>query len=235
MQYTDLDDLDLVQEIDKRDMLGHVANLGQQCRDAWEATKGLQLPGKHLDASRVLITGMGGSAIGGDLAAALVEGRSPIPVWVYRDYGLPAYVDERTVVIGSSYSGNTEETLSSFKAAHELGCPLVAVTTGGKLAGWAAEWDVPVVRFDYQSPPRAALGHSLFSLLGVLRALGLVGDMEADVAEAVALLADQKAVLEPEVPQAQNKAKQLAYDMAGRIPIVVGAGPLGPVARRWKT
>jgi glucose/mannose-6-phosphate isomerase len=235
MRTVDLDDLELLQEIDEKDMLGHVANLGQQCRDAWEATVGLELSARHLEADRVLITGMGGSAIGGDLAAAVVEATSPLPIGAYRDYGLPAYVDDQTVVIASSYSGNTEETLSSFEMAHERGCPLVAVTTGGRLAELAAEWDVPLVRFNYQSQPRAALGHSLFSLLGVLHALGLGGKLAADLDEVVAVLDRQKDELRPEVAHAQNEAKQLAHDMAGRIPIIVGAGPLAPVARRWKT
>ncbi|MFN2292708.1 MAG: bifunctional phosphoglucose/phosphomannose isomerase [Anaerolineae bacterium] len=235
MKTVDLDDLDLLHEIDEKDMLGHVANLGQQCRDAWEATKGLELSGRHLEADRVMITGMGGSAIGGDLAAAVVEATSPLPITVHRDYELPGYVDDQTVVIASSYSGKTEETLSSFKIAHDRGCPLVAVTTGGRLAELAAEWDVPLVRFNYQSQPRAALGHSLFSLLGVLHALGLGGKLEADLEEAMAVLDQQKAELQPEAAYDQNRAKQLAQDMAGRIPIIVGAGPLAPVARRWKT
>mgnify|MGYP001031586892 CR=1 FL=1 len=235
MRTTNLDDLDLLQEIDEKDMLGHVANLGQQCRAAWDASKGLELTGRHLESDRVLITGMGGSAIGGDLAVAVVEQNSPLPIRVHRDYGLPAYVDDQTVVIASSYSGNTEETLSSFEAAHERGCPLVAVTTGGRLAELAAEWAVPLVTFNYQSQPRAALGHSLFSLLGVLHALGLGGDLEADLEEAISVLDQQNGDLQPEVAHAQNKAKQLAHDMAGRIPIFVGAGPLAPVARRWKT
>jgi glucose/mannose-6-phosphate isomerase len=235
MRTIDLDDLDLLQEIDEKDMLGHVANLGQQCRDAWDATRGLQLSPRHLEADRVLITGMGGSAIGGDLAAAVVEATSPLPITVYRDYGLPAYVDDQTVVIASSYSGKTEETLSSFEIARERGCPLVAVTTGGRLAELAAEWDVPLVQFSYQSQPRAALGHSLFSLLGVLHALGLGGTLETDLEEALAVLDQQKHALQPEVAHAQNTAKQLAQAMTGRIPIIVGAGPLAPVARRWKT
>jgi glucose/mannose-6-phosphate isomerase len=235
MESTNLDDFDLLQKIDEKDMLGHVANLGQQCRDAWAATQGLALPEHQMGAGRLVIAGMGGSAIGGDLAAAVVEGESPIPILVHRDYGLPAFADERTLVIASSYSGNTEETLSSFEAARERGCPLVAITTGGTLAELAAEWDVPLVTFAYQSQPRAALGHSLVSLLGILHALGLAGNVEADLEEAVALLEQQQRDFRPEVPTAHNEAKQLAQDMSGRIPIIVGAGPLAPVARRWKT
>ncbi len=232
---TDLDNLSALRKLDSEGMLDHVAALPQQCRDAWAATRDLELPTRHLRASKVLITGMGGSAIGGDLAAAVVAGKCPLPILIQRNYDLPAYVDRKTLVIGSSYSGNTEETLSTFKAAHGRGCPLVAVTTDGEMARLAREWTVPLVTFDYPSQPRAALGHSLLSLLGVLHALGVVGNLDGDLDEALAILEEQAPQLAPDVPQAQNRAKQLAAGLAGRMPVVVGAGPLEAVARRWKT
>jgi glucose/mannose-6-phosphate isomerase len=231
----DLDDLNALQSADSQGMLDHVGALATQCRDAWAAVEALELPSAHLETIEVIISGMGGSAIGGDLAAAVVEGHSALPIQVLRDYGLPAYADERTLVIASSYSGNTEETLSAFRAARERGCALVAVTTGGELARLAEEWRVPLVAFHYESQPRAALGYSLMSLLGVLHARGLAGDVAAALEEALALLAEQDAQLAPVSPQAENLAKRLAADLAGHVPIVVGAGPLAPVARRWKT
>ena len=232
---TNLDDLSALRTLDPQRMLDHVASLPRQCRDAWAATRRLALPERYLGVHKVVIAGMGGSAIGGDLAAAVAADSSPKPILVHRDYDLPAYVDPRTLVIASSYSGNTEETLAAFRAAHERGCPLLAVATGGKLAQLAGEWQVPLVSFDYRSQPRAALGYLFVSLLGVLRALGLVEDLDADLAEALTILEGQGVNLAPGVPQAQNRAKQLAADLAGRLPIVVGAGPLAPVARRWKT
>jgi glucose/mannose-6-phosphate isomerase len=230
----DLDDVRALQAADTRGMLGHVAALAKQCGDAWAAVRELKLPPSHLRTTEVLIAGMGGSAIGGDLAAAVVGEHSALPIQVLREYGLPAYADERTLVIASSYSGNTEETLSSFRAARQRGCALVAVTTGGELAHLAGEWQVPLVTFHYESQPRAALGYSLMSLLGVLRARGLAGDVDADLQEAQRLLARQDAQLSLASPQAENLAKQLADDLVGHVPIVVGAGPLAPVARRWK-
>ena len=148
---TNLDDLALLQSLDPDGMLRHVAALPDQCRDAWEALQDLRLPSSHADPSRVLIAGMGGSAIGGDLAAAVAEGQSTVPVLVHRDYGLPAFVDDRTVVIASSYSGNTEEVLAALGEARRHGCPLVAITTGGELARLAEEWNAPLVTFEYPS------------------------------------------------------------------------------------
>ena len=94
---------------------------------------------------------------------------------------------------------------------------------------------MPLVSFGYRSQPRAALGYLFVSLLGVLRALGAVDDLSADLEEAVALLEAQSAKLAPDIPLAQNQAKQLARALHGHLPIVVGVGPLSPVARRWKT
>jgi len=178
---------------------------------------------------------MGGSAIGGDLAAAIAADTCPIPILIYRGYDLPAYADEHTLVIASSYSGNTEETLSAFEVARGRGCPLVALTTGGELARLADAWNVPLVSFDYRSPPRAALGFMFTSLLGILRALGAIGDLDAEWAEALSLLEAEGSALTPAVPQSANRAKQLAAHLVDRIPLVVGAEALEPVARRWKT
>jgi glucose/mannose-6-phosphate isomerase len=230
-----LDDVNALQELDREGMLGHVAALPQQCRDAWTSIRSLELPSGYMQVKKVVIAGMGGSAIGGDLAAAVAAGSSVVPILVHRNYELPAHVDRQTLVIGSSYSGTTEETLSAFQAAHERGCPLLAVTTGGELARLAREWRVPLVSFDYQSQPRAALGYSFVSLLGVLQALGVVDDLSSDLEEALPILEAQGAELAPDVPLAQNRAKQLAHELHGHLPIVVGVGPLSPVARRWKT
>ena len=231
---TNLDDLTALRELDPAGMLGHVEALPQQCRDAWALTRELELPADYLQVDKVVIAGMGGSAIGGDLAAAVVANRSPLPISVHRDYDLPAFADRKTLVIASSYSGNTEETVSAFRVAHERGCPLLAVATGGKLAQLAVDWQVPLISFGYRSMPRAALGYLLVSLLGVLRPLGVTGDLEPDLEEALQVMERQWAELAPTVPQAQNQAKRLAVELAGRVPVVVGAGPLATVTRRWK-
>jgi|GEM_PF-13958 len=229
-----LDDVTAQREPDREGMLNHVAALPHQCRQAWALTRDLKLPPHHQRANKVLIAGMGGSAIGGDLAAAVVADSAPLPILVHRDYGLPAWADEHTLVIGSSYSGDTEETLSAFEAAHERGCPLLAVTTGGRLARLAGEWGVPLLSFHYRSMPRAAVGYLFVSLLGILQALGAVGDLEADLQEGLSLLESWGAELAPDSPVARNRARQLAQALYGRVPVVVGAEVLAPVARRWK-
>jgi len=231
----DLDDLHALEQADRDGMLAHVRALPEQCQAAWAGVQGLELPDRYLGANKVVIAGMGGSAIGGDLAAEVAGPESSIPILVLRDYELPACVDRHTLVIGSSYSGNTEETLAVFKEAHERGCSLVALATGGRLVELAQQWGVPLVSFRYKSQPRAAMGFNLVSLLGILRALGAVGDLTAALDEATALMAERMRSLEPVSPRAHNPGKQLAVDLYGHMPVVVGAGPLAPVARRWKS
>jgi glucose/mannose-6-phosphate isomerase len=231
----DLDNLTALQQIDREGMLTHIAALPRQFRDGWALAQALDLPASHKSPTQVVIGGMGGSAIGGDLAAATLLDRSSVPVLTLRDYVLPAFVDAQTLFIASSYSGNTEETLTAFQAAGERGCPLVVVTTGGKLGQLASEWQVPLLSFDYRSQPRAALGYSFGLLLGVLHATGIAGDLTADIEEALTILQSEGMNLIPDVPAARNPAKQMALQLDNRLTVVVGAGCLEPVARRWKT
>jgi len=230
-----LDDPQVYRNTDPGGMLAQLHGFTGQCRSAWQKARDFKLPRDYRSIDKIVIMGMGGSAIGGDLAAELAGPESPIPILVLRDYELPAHADRHTLVIGSSYSGNTEETLAVFEGAHERGCLLVALATGGRLAGLAKAWNVPLVSFQYRSQPRAATGYMLVSLLGILRALEIIGDLTSALDEATALMAGRLRELEPSSPQAHNPAKQLALDLYGRVPVVVGAGPLAPVARRWKS
>ncbi len=111
---TALDKPNLLHESDPQDMLVRISELPQQCRDAWANAQSLQLPAEYRQAEAVIILGMGGSAIGGDLLRTLLESECPVPITVNRDYTVPAFVNERTLAIASSYSGNTEVTLAAF-------------------------------------------------------------------------------------------------------------------------
>ena len=230
-------DLDAPQSFAARDpkgMLGHVVGLPQQCTEAWEKIQSFEPPDEHGRVRQVVVLGLGGSAIGGDLLRGLVAGECPVPLIVHRDYGLPAFVDAHTLVIASSYSGNTEETLDGFDEAHRRGARLLAVTTGGALAERARGWGIPLYLFDYKAQPRAALGYSLFSLLGIVQRLGFVRDKSSDAAEAVAVMRQWQEEIQPAVPSPANLAKLLAHELYGRLPVVYGAEHLSEVARRWK-
>ncbi len=229
-----LDDIQAMKALDPEDMLGAITAFPEQCRQAWQMVQQLSLPSSLRHAQQIAVVGMGGSAIGGDLMAALVRSRLKVPVQVIRNYTLPVWVNENTLVFASSYSGNTEETLSAFRAAHEGGAKLLAATTDGQLAHLAAKWHVPVLLMPTIGAPRAALGFSLFFLLGALHQLGYVNIDEAEVKDAFRVLDDWNLKLRPEVPTEANRAKRLAMALQGRMPIVYGAGLTVPVARRWK-
>lgn len=231
---TELDDPQTYLDLDPGGMLSHLYRLPQQCRLAWRQATGLKLPPTYRRVNRVVVAGMGGSAIGGDLAAGLaaLEG---LNIRVHRDYGLPLGMDARTLLILSSYSGETEETLSAYEAALSTPTKKLAVTSRGRLKALAADLGIPVLPMDYAAPPRAALGYGFIGLVGILHNLGLVKDKSADMEEMLATLDAQTLSLGEGVPLASNPAKRLANQFFGRLAVIYGGGFLEGVARRWKT
>ena len=190
----------------------------------------------EVSLKQVVIAGLGGSAIGADLLSAYVADACPVPVTVHRDYGLPACArGEGTLVICSSHSGDTEETLDSFAAARKTGCRVIAVSTGGELAAQAKQEKVPLITFEHTGQPRAAAGYSFGILLALFVRLGLIPDQADAVRSAVDAMKESQAHLTPDVPTVHNPAKRYAGQLMGRWVTVFGAGRLAPVARRFKT
>jgi len=184
----DLDRPPLFKEVDTQGMLDRMVGLPKQLGEAWELVQGLSLPREHSDAANVVICGMGGSAIGGDLVRSLAEQECRVPVAVIRGYDLPAYVDRRSLVLISSFSGSTEETLSACAQALSAGARVAAVTTGGELASRATNLDFPLVQFAFPGQPREALGYSTLLMLGVLSHLGYLADRTVEVQAAIETL-----------------------------------------------
>jgi glucose/mannose-6-phosphate isomerase len=179
---------------------------------------------------------MGGSAIGADLLAAYAAPTCSVPLLVRREYELPAWArGPQTLVIATSHSGNTEETLQAFAEALESGAKCLAVTTGGALAQKASSAGVPLWQFTHRGQPRAAVGYSFGLLLCLLSRLGLVSDPQPELQSALKAMKVQRQSLLAEVPAARNLAKRYAGQMMGRFVAVFGAGLLVPVALRWKT
>jgi glucose/mannose-6-phosphate isomerase len=229
-----LDDLSRFKELDPQDMLAHIDGLPDQLQNAWDLGQKLQLPDWQ-DIQTVVICGMGGSAIGADLVSAAVMDTCPVPIFVHRDYGLPAFAQgPGTLVICSSHSGNTEETLDAFDTAVENGWRVLAISTGGKLSEKAKAASIPVWQFKHEGQPRAAVGFSFGLILGALSRLGLVPDASEEVAGAVEAMKAQQTTIAAESPVSQNTAKRLAGQLVGRWVTVFGSGLLAPVARRWK-
>ncbi|MFH0809195.1 MAG: bifunctional phosphoglucose/phosphomannose isomerase, partial [Pseudomonadota bacterium] len=223
MSNHDLDSAKTYQELDPQGMFRYLSEMPAQCRRAWDLAGSFSLPPDYREINKVVILGMGGSAIGADLVASLATAEGRAPVIVVRDYALPAYVDAQTLVIANSYSGNTEETLSAFGQALKNDCKKLAITTGGKLAKTAGLTGIPVFTYDYPASPRAALSYSLLPLLRFLQNLGIINEKTADVAEAVAVLGKLTDELNAEVPASRNAAKQLAQRVYGKLPVIYGA------------
>ncbi len=224
--------IDRIKAADPGGMLQRIKDLPAQVKDAWGIAQHSDLPAGYAGAKNITVLGMGGSAIGGEFVAALLADELKVPMSVHRDYGLPAYVGKDSLVIASSYSGNTEETLSGFEEARGRGAQVVAITTGGKLAASAKSAGFPAIGFQYQAQPRAALGYSLALVLGVVGKLGYAGDQTKTVEGALGDLATLEARLDENA--STNEAKSLAIELAGRIPVAFGAGVMGVMARRVK-
>ena len=229
-----LDRPETYRRLDPSGLRERIAGLTQQCRQAWEEGLALDLPKAYAGAREVVLVGMGGSAIGGDLLAGIAELEEAPPVHVVRGYDLPSWVGPTTLTIVSSYSGNTEETLSAYRQALERGALLVAMTSGGALGEEAAR-GVPLFRITYPGEPRSAVGVSFLVPLALICKLGLLEDKEAQLRAGIHNLQELTAALGPDVPEAKNLAKTVARAMHGRLPVVYGAGFLTGVARRWKT
>ncbi|MFP3853411.1 MAG: bifunctional phosphoglucose/phosphomannose isomerase [Anaerolineales bacterium] len=230
-----LDDLEKFESIDSHGMLADIDGLPDQLLAAWNRGQEWDLPDAS-DVDRVVVAGMGGSAIGADLLSAYVAPIARVPVIVWRNYDLPAYVQgPDTLVIGSSHSGNTEETLSAFQQGIERGANLMAVTTGGALADLADEHGAGLWTFRHDGQPRAGVGYSFGLLLALLSRLGLIETQEAAVKDAVEEMKSQRKKLNAEVPVTQNPAKRMAGQLIDRWPTIIGAEFLAPVARRWRT
>ena len=231
-----LNDLSIYPQLDPSGMWSRIANFPGQVKQAWEEPAHWNLPESYAQVNKVVLVGMGGSAVGGDLIADLLAFETKGCVFVVcRDYYLPGWVDQDTLVVLCSYSGNTLETLACFHQALDRSAKVVVITSGGILGNEAVSRNVPYLKIRYQGEPRTALGFSFLSPLGLLQQLGLIADKNEEIIECVTLLEDSAAYYLPECPSDNNPAKALAGLLSERMAVIYSGGFLGGVARRWKT
>jgi len=230
----DLDNPQLYLMSGTADMLQHLHDFPAECERAWDCAGRINLPPEYGLVDRVIVCGMGGSAVGGDLVRRLALLERRIPIWLHRDYGLPPMATDTSLLIFSSYSGNTEETLSAFEESTQTSARKLVVSTGGRLEQMASQYQVPIHRIDYNAPPRAAFPHSFVSLLRILDILGTLQVNPRDMQEAFTLAAKLAGTVQENVPLKDNAAKQIAHRLHGRLGVIYGAGLLSEVAQRWK-
>lgn len=205
--------------------IAFVESFPQQLSDARNLGLGVKVSG----VDKVLVTGMGGSAIAGNLLQAYCAEKAPsLQVNVSRGYDIPSFVDNKTLVFAISYSGNTEETLSSFKAAMRKSAKIVVVASGGKLGQQAEQLNKPLVSVPDDIQPRAALACLFIPLLNVLYNSGLIPDPSREISDAISSLKASSVAY-------RERAKLLADKLAGKVPIIYSSDRLAGVAYRWKT
>ncbi|MGQ0608065.1 MAG: bifunctional phosphoglucose/phosphomannose isomerase [Chloroflexota bacterium] len=229
-----LDDPATLKRIDPDDMLGRVAEMPRQLSQARRVAAPITLDERHTDVDNIVVLAMGGSAIGAELVAAAAGDRLRVPLNVHRDYGLPAGIGERTLVVAASHSGETAETLSGFAAARERNLPLAVITTGGRLAAGATQAGLPLLQYRLAGQPRAAIGFGVGLVHEMLARAGLIVDPDP-LGPVVGSLEELLERTAPSVETDANPAKQLAWSIFGRIPVIYGHGPMAAVAHRWKT
>ena len=232
-----LDNVELIKKTDPSDMLGLVENLPQQCEKAVENIKNFNAGPDYLKGkpSNIIITGLGGSAIGGDFIRTCFLNEIKIPIVVNRYYHLPKFVREKSLVIAVSYSGNTEETLSAYNEARERKAKIVCLTSGGKLEENCKSDNIPFLSIPSGFPPRASLGYQTLGLVGIFVKLGLVKDKSAEIKESIETLRSLRDEMKRDVPTEKNPAKKLATKLQGKIPVIYASQDLTDVvALRWK-
>jgi glucose/mannose-6-phosphate isomerase len=214
-----------IRRVDSEGLLDVVLAIPDHLRDAlWRIESARLSP---IEAPAAMVCGMGGSAIGGDLAVAALGDRLTKPVMTVRGYELPSWSPAGSAVLCSSYSGNTEETLACYAAAEALGAQRLVATTGGELAELARKDGVPVVGLPAGMPPRAAVGY-MFAIAAELAVLALAAPrIHTEIDAAATRLRERSAEI-------AERALELADQIGDAIPVFHGADLTAPVAYRWK-
>lgn len=222
-----------VEAVDNAKQIDDVLGLPEHLRDAQWRVESAKI--EPADApGGLIVAGMGGSAIGGVLARAVLGDRASRPIVVMRDYGVPAWTTPDATVLCASYSGNTEETLAAYEAAGALGARRIVATTGGKLAAAAREDGVPVIPLPGMFQPRVAVGYMLVVALEVAALCGAAESLHSEIDVAAAHI---EALVEEWGPDGAEDSlpKQLARGLHDTIPQIAGAGLTTPIGYRWKT
>ncbi|MFQ6064670.1 MAG: bifunctional phosphoglucose/phosphomannose isomerase [Candidatus Bathyarchaeia archaeon] len=242
---TILDDPKQVRKIDKSNMLDHCIRFPQYSEDAIKRAKQAKILRKVKISKRsfikygkprnILIAGMGGSAIGGEMLQAWLRDVLPIPIDICREHNLPAYAGAETLAFVISYSGETEETLKAFLEAIRRRCMTLTITSGGHLLSFSKKLNIPYVSIPEGLPPRASFPYIFFPCAIVLNKTTFIPKIEGEIGEALGVLRRVAEENAPIIPTKNNLSKKLALELEGTIPVIYGFGPYEAVAHRMKT
>jgi len=227
-----LDEICEIEKIDKSSMLSFCVKAPEHYREA--VRKGEKISLDYPKPDNIIVAGMGGSAIGGELVKDWARGRVQVPIEVNREYSLPAYAGKKSLVMIASYSGETEESLSAFLLAVRRGCMIYCISSGGSLIEFAKKIGVPCLIIPSGMPPRAALPYLFVPMLMSLEKLNLVSRVSESLKEALTVLKTVCGENSPEEPAKNNLSKTLAANINETVPVVYGFGIYRSVAQRFK-
>lgn len=221
-------------QIDPQDMFGAIYRFADQIQEAIGIGEQINLQNDYSACENIIVAGMGGSAIGGDVVKTIVNQELKIPFYVIRNYTLPNWVNEKTLVICSSYSGNTEESLSAYEDALKKGAMICGISTGGQLSEKIKSKGFDLITIPGGLQPRAALAYSFVPMLYLLKKIGLISNsLINDLSNSIISLENKRDV--SSVGDASNPIFKMAKDIYGMIPIIYGiTDTTGVVALRWK-
>lgn len=210
-----------LKKLDKSNMLDLLFDFPNQCRAALDIAGRVQILFEKSDFTKIVFTGLGGSAIGADFVKSYLYSESRIPIIVSREYEVPAYVDSSTLVFVASYSGNTEETLSAYKEVKSRGATIIAISSGGTLKEFALKDKITFIAIPQGIPPRCAFGYQSIIPLVVLGKLGLIKDHAPYVNQAIRILEElSNNSLSPKIAQKDNIAKALAAGLHNKFAVI---------------
>ncbi|XOU94217.1 MAG: SIS domain-containing protein [Candidatus Kerfeldbacteria bacterium] len=222
-----LDNLKNIIKLDKQGMAGSIESLGLQCQQAWEEANKIKIPNSYKSCKNIVISGMGGSALGGHVIESLYSNDLKVPFRVTNSYFVPGSVDKNTLYILSSYSGTTEEILATLPIAKKRKAKLLIICAGGKLSKAAKKYKIPAYIFDPKfnpsNQPRMGLGYSIVGQIALLKNCGMLKVTDNDFKKVINLIVKLHNKFGLKVPSKKNKAKQMAIKLYGRLPINIAA------------
>ena len=236
-----LDEMGEIREIDKSNMLAfcteapkHYAEAARIARSFLKEPQVVSLALNHVPLNSIIVAGMGGSAISGELLKDWARNNITVPIEVNREYCLPAYAGRNTLVLVTSYSGETEESLGAFLDATKRGCMIMCISSGGALQDFSEKLGIPHLRVPAGMAPRATLPYLFMPLPILLEKLDLVSGVASEISVAITALKIVSSANSPDKPLNDNFSKSLASDICGTVPVVYGFGVYRGVAQRFK-
>lgn len=231
-----LDDLKEISKIDKGNMLELLISFPKQCENAlFIGEHSRPAPSYKRNYPHIVFIGLGGSAIGADIVKGYLIEEIGVPIFVNRNYTVPAFVNKDSLIFAISYSGNTEETLRAYGEAKKRSANIIAVTSGGKLKELALKNNDMLILIPKGYPPRCALGYSFIPVLALLSKLGLIKNKKDKLKKTVRFLDSlQKEALSPAAKGSSNIAKLVAKKIYKRFPVIYASARMEPIVTRWR-